>query len=110
MNLKRMLAVAENYFRIDRNSPITQAPVSIGTLHRHSSDLTVMVSGTIEFNSYLHRRDAWNILLHYNLYIKPIENGQFEAGSHNPNDHRTFVSIDPLKAITEFAYIVVSDE
>jgi len=53
--MDKMLAIAEDYFKGDG------MVISLGTKHRFTKEETILISGRIEFNSYHHRRDAWDI-------------------------------------------------
>jgi len=79
--------------------------VSIGTRHKQSTELTVLLGGRVEFNSFKHRRDAFDVMLHYDLWVKP--HGEvYEAGSHgSPGD-----SFDKIAcvALTNAAYNKIS--
>jgi len=105
-DLDKMLKVAENYF--SKDSTI----VSIGLKRPGSppSETTVLLGGRVEFNSYIHRRDAFDIMLKYNLYVKKNPSGLYEAGSHDAYCQKVQVSKDPLDAITEMAYLVVTGQ
>jgi len=105
-----MLVVANDMFK-DR-----RMVVSVGTRHLHikhpsEADVTILLGGHIEFNSYEHRRDAMDVMLEYNLYVKEIKEGvnkgRYQAGIH---DTGYFVIKDkPTTAITEMAYIAIKE-
>jgi len=98
---KKMLAIAVDYFKKD------SMPISIATKHKHTMELTVMLGGRIEFNSFAHRRDAWDVMAKYNLYFKKLPDGQYEAGTHDPDDNTTIVNVKSTHAISELAYIFI---
>jgi len=104
-NTKKMLKIAEDMFKNDG------MVVSIGTRHLHTkhpseADVTILLGGSIEFNSYNHRRDMVDVLLNYNLYVKLLDNGRYQAGVH---DTKFSITEDkPTTAITEMAYAIIS--
>jgi len=109
-DLKRMLVIANEMFKDDG------MVVSIGTRHLHTkhpndADVTILLGGHIEFNSYFHRRDAMDVMLHFNLYVKKItegeNSGRYQAGIH---DTGFFVIKDkPTTAISDMAYIEIKE-
>lgn len=99
---KKMLTVAEFMF--------SDTIVSLGTRHLHTkhpkeADVTVLLGGRVEFNSYLHRRDMVDVLLEFNLYVKLLENGRYQCGQFNSFD---FVVKDtPTTAVSDMAFWLV---
>ena len=99
---RKMLVIAEYVFRNEDMS------VSIGTKHAQSNELTVLIAGgRIEYNSFKHRRDAWDVAIKFNLYVKKLEDGTYEAGTHDVKDERTFVSVSPTVAVSEMAFLIL---
>ena len=101
-----MLVIAEKIFQ---NGDL---PVSIGTKHPLSEareDITVLLGGRVEFNSFIHRRDAWDVSIKFNIYCKRLEDGMYEAGLHNPKDKRVCLSSKPTVAVSEMAYRVITE-
>jgi len=103
-NHTKMLRIANDMF-----SPDTV--VSLGTRHLHTkhpetADITVLLGGRIEFNSYYHRRDMVDVMLHYKLYVVKLDNGRYRAGVHG-TDYSVIKDL-PTTAITEVAYHVVA--
>ena len=100
--VKKMLVIAEHVFR-DENMP-----VSIGTKHVQSKELTVLIAGgRIEYNSFKHRRDAWDVAIKFDLYVKKLEDGTYEAGTHDPKDNRTVTCVSPTVAVSEMAFSLI---
>jgi len=95
--LEKMLVVASEMFKDENVS------VSIGTRNPTSgnSDLTILLGGRIEFNSYKHRRDAFDLMLYFNLWIKKVD-GMFLAGVHD--DKELARSKSACVALTHAAY------
>ena len=94
--LLKELKVAETMYSDDN--------VSIGTVHKHSKDLTVLLNGRIVFSPARHRRHMVDCMLHFNLYVRKADDDMYESGSHDENNHTTCFSCSPLVAITEMAY------
>jgi len=103
-DLNKMLIVAHHFFENDR------IILSIGTKHQHTMDQTLLIDGRIAFNSYEHRRDAFDVMIKFNLYVKKLENGQYESGSHDSLIKETYIADKPIIAITEMAYIICKKE
>jgi len=109
-DLKKMLVVANDMFKDQ------EMVVSVGTRHLHTkhpseADVTILLGGHIEFNSYEHRRDMVDVMLRYDLYVKKLKTG-IHAGRYQAGIHDTgyFVIKDkPTTAITEMAYIHVKE-
>jgi len=106
----KMVVIATDMFK---NKMI----VSKGTRHSHTkhpeeADVTVLLGGRIEFNSYLHRRDMVDVMLQYNLYIKKIKTGT-NAGRYQAGVHDTIPSVikdKPTTAVSEMAYAILSGD
>jgi len=103
-DLQKMLVVASDHFK---NEPTV---VSIATKHAQTMETTIMLGGRIEFNSYLHRRDAWDVMVNYGLWCKKLPGGFYEAGSHDPSNLVTRIGSRPTHAITEMAYALITGE
>jgi len=95
-NIDKMLKIAEDMFDGET--------VSIGTKHPLSKEITVLLAGRVEFNSYKHRRDAFDVMLHYDLYVKR-EGDHYIAGRHNEVEQ--FWGSTACEALTEAAYRLV---
>jgi len=100
-DVQKMLVVASDYFKNEN------VVVSIATKHTQTMETTVMLAGRVEFNSYNHRRDAFDIEVKYGLWVKEINNGFYMSGSHDDNNHTTRVGSKPTHAITEMAYAII---
>jgi len=103
-DMDKMLVVASDYFSEEENTA-----VSVGTKHRHTTELTVLIAGRIEFNSYYHRRDAFDVMVKHDLYVKRLKDGRYESGLHDSNDNRSVVAHKPTNAITDMAYRLISE-
>jgi len=99
---EKMLVIASDYFKEDKMA------IALTTKHRHTMELTVMLGGRIEFNSFEHRRDAWDVMSKYNLYFKELPDGQYEAGTHDKEDKTVIVAAKSTQAVSEMAYIVIT--
>jgi len=100
-NLTKMLVVATDHFKNE------DVAVSIGTKHAQTTEQTVLLAGRVEFNSYTHRRDAWDIMFAYGLWCKEVPGGFYEAGSHDDSNTVTRVGSKSCHAITEMAYALI---
>jgi len=84
-------------------------PVSIG--FKFNKKETCLIAGKIEFNPILHRRDAWDVCDHFNLYWKQIpsmgDKKAYVAGSHCITNHDTVTGENPLKCVTKLAIMMV---
>jgi len=101
--VEKMFVIALDYFKDEKNKTM----VSIGTRHAQTMDQTILLGGRIEFNSFIHRRDAWDIMGKYNLYYKKLPDGRYEAGSHDENDNVCVVDERATVAVSEKAYQVI---
>ena len=99
-DFKKTLVVVEDMF--------PDATLAIRTKHRFSMALTILLNVRVEFNPVEHRRDMVDAMLHYNLYVKRLDNDTYEAGSHDPDNHVIGTGIRPGIAITEIAYAVLA--
>jgi len=97
--INRILSVVEYMF--------PDTAVSIGTKHKHSSIITVLLNGRSEFNPAIHRRDMVDCMLHFNLYVKLLDNGLYESGSHEESNNTTRTEVNPGMAITEMAFTLL---
>jgi len=97
--LYRELKVAEAMYPTEN--------VSVGTVHKHSKDLTVLLNGRIVFSPTRHRRHMVDCMLHFNLYVRKADDDMYEAGSHDESNHVTRFDVSPQIAITEMAYTLV---
>jgi len=78
--------------------------VNIAPLFRNDlKNLKVLINGIQEFNPISNRRHAWDVMIHYNLYIKKLTDGCWECGEHGDVDDY-IIDENPLVAITEFAF------
>jgi len=93
----KMLRVASEMFKNENMS------VSIGMLHPQSKEVTVLLGGRVEFNSYKHRRDAFDVMEHFGLWFKR-SGDQYIAGVHGESECSTGKSA-PI-AVTNAAYDV----
>jgi len=91
------------------NKMFPDSVVSLGTKHQHSSTVTVLLEGKHEYNPAEHRRDMVDCMLFFNLYVKRLNNGLYESGSHDENINITKTDIKPTIAITEMAYELCND-
>jgi len=83
--------------------------VAIGTKHRYTKELTVLLDGRIEMNPVHHRRDAFDTMMHFDLYVKRLDDGFYECGKHG--DSTTSIKREsPTLAITMMAYLVANNE
>lgn len=104
----KMLKIAQHMFRDEI--------VSLGSMHAYTKNpqntiTTVLLGGRIEFNSYEHRRDAMDVMLEYNLYVKEIKEGvnkgRYQAGIHDTGF--SVIKDTPTTAVSEMAYIHIKE-
>jgi len=56
--------------------------ISKGMKHSHSNIVTVLRDGKDEYSPSEHRRDCFDMMLHFDLYVKKTEDGMYMAGKH----------------------------
>jgi len=100
--VEKMFTIANYIFREEKSTI-----VSIGTKHIQSAELTVLLCGRVEFNSFKHRRDAWDVAVKFDIYFKRNEDGTYEAGTHDLKDKEVSIAISPTEAVSEMAYILI---
>ena len=84
----------------------TNTVISRGTKHPLSSVLTILRDGRDEYNPAEHRRDCFDMMLHYNLYIIKDSDGMYIAGEHNSPIKQK--ATRPTVALLLAAYDVIS--
>jgi len=81
----------------------TRTNITMGMKHPHSNILTVLRDGRDEFNPSEHRRDSFDMMLHFNLYVFfESKTGMYVAGKHNSKNQ--FISSRPTVALTLAAH------
>jgi len=101
-NNKKMLVIAERMF--------SDTIVSLGTRHLHTkhpkeADVTILLGGRVEFNSYLQRRDMVDVMLEFNLYVKRLESGRYQCCKFETAEY--VVKDLPTTAVSDMAYWLV---
>jgi len=80
--------------------------VAVATKHRYTRELTVLLDGRIEMNPVHHRRDAFDTMMFFNLYVKKLNDGFYECGKHE-SSFQSVKNASPTSAIMNMAYSIV---
>jgi len=81
--------------------------INIAPLFKHERHLNCLLNGLQVFNPVDNRRHSWDIMIHYNLYVKQLPDGFWECGEHNDSSVGVTLDNSPLVAIVEHAYSLI---
>jgi len=82
--------------------------VNIAPLYKHDMNLKCLLNGRQEWNPIDNRRHAWDIMIHYNLYVKKLDDGFWECGEHGDVED-TVIDKSPLTALVYYAFRCISN-